>query len=369
MRRAVVVVMLGALSACVGFNIRASSECADLCDTLAECGFLPSSLGWAENGDPVAAQDNCESRCGNTPTDDPTGSKILSCLAATQAEDPAAPWCEQSDVPDDAGYHDEWEPCARIAACLDRNFESQYALGDVAITVQLMTSVDYDQHLAFPVSSWPPAPGESDSFQSCQPALCDRDICRRLECSAPDCESTATGGADTTGTGTDSGDTACSEICEPPEGILCDTALCRIGKLTISAYCDEMGIDQIIVHIYGRDRLPAVDVLQDVDAGINSDCAESTIRIDSDLYRLSPGPVMVVARIAGELVGASLKEIGYFDFPSTMGQAVDEAAATAYCIEMLGPAMTARAGENTMVVPLGDLAALKAREVVWRPCS
>lgn len=359
---------VAAVAACVGFNIRSSSECADLCDTAGKCGFLPSSLGWANDGDPAVARDDCVRRCENSPVDDPTVATILSCFDKSKTDDrPISPWCEQN-ASDDAGYWDEWEPCARFSDCLNRNIDSQFVLGDVDLTVQLMSAADYAEHLAFPASDWPPEPGSIDVQQSCQPALCAQRICQELECSLAGCDGSETSAADTS-TEASSGDVQCEEVCELPEGVICDGALCRIGALSISTYCDEMGVEQINVLVYTRQGKPASEVFQDVNSDINADCADSSIRLESDSFRLSPGPLTVVAQVTGELLGADLKAIGYFDFPNTQGVSVDDAASTSYCIEMLGPAMTVRAGESTAVVPLADLAALEAGAVVWRPCS
>lgn len=368
MKRAAMFAALGVASACVGFNIRASSQCTEVCDTLNKCGFLPSSLGWAQDGDPSAAREDCIRRCNNSSVDDPMVAKVLACFAsAEQDKFPAEPWCAQTEGIDTESSQGEWEPCPQLGRCLQRNLDSQYILGNVDLTVQLMTSDDYATHLGFPALDWPPAAEELDSLQGCLPALCDSETCRDLDCSLEDCEARETGsGEASTGAGSDAA--TCREDCELPDGIVCGTELCRVGGLSISMYCDTMQVQKITIGVYSRQRLPAIEVLQDASAGINVDCAESSLRIGSEFYWLRPGPLMVVAQIEGEQLGADLQDIGYFDFPGTAEQPVDGAAQTAYCIEMLGPAMSARAGENTAVVPLGDLAALKANEVVWRPC-
>lgn len=368
MKWGVVAVVAFAGSACVGLTIRAPDECATTCQRAADCGFLPSALGWSADGSISAALADCERRCGNSPADDAEVAQIVECFASEGTTPPR--WCVATEDEDDAEYAALWERCAAISACIAREHREEELRGDVALTVQVIEWSEYQVHLGLPLADYPQMQqGDARAIQSCQPAMCSPAVCSSLTCEVDaECiggagSGTGTGGAGS-GTGT-GGAEACSERCELPEGEICDTRLCRVGHLTISAFCEELAVHKISLRVYERDRLPVVEVFEDVDAGINAKCEVSTFEFDDD-YELSPGPIKVVAAVEGELPGATLAGVGYF----AQGEMFDPEAVVQYCIEFIGPAVTVHAGAVEAVVPVAELASLaKTGGSLWRRCA
>lgn len=367
MRRALFVGLLAAGSACVGFNIRASDDCATLCAMAANCGFLPSALGFSE-GSIAEAQADCERRCAGSRADDPTAAQIVDCFAAPTTSTPR--WCT-SEAEADAEYAALWSTCAGVSACLARSFGDDRLRGGVSLTVQMIEWTEYQQHLGLELADYPgKLQGDARAIESCQPALCSSAVCSTLECELPlTCLADSTGADAGSGgpTGTDTGMTeeACSEVCELPAGEVCDTRLCRVGHLTISTFCEDMAVEKISLQLYERDRLPAVEVFVDVEAGINAKCETSTFEFDTGTYTLLPGPIKVTAKIEGTLTGAELALLGYF----ADDEAFEPDAPTKYCVEFVGPAMTTHAGSVEVAVPVGERDALVGRKgALWRRC-
>lgn len=362
-------VALGCASACVGFNIRGPDDCARICDTAAACGFLPSVLGWSADGVVEAAHEDCLRRCANSPEDDADVATIVACFSGEGGGPPSPVWCA-SELPDDLQYKEAWEACAEVSTCLQRAFRDDELRGDVRLMVQLIGWSEYEQYLGLPLAGFPDlAGGDAAGLQSCQPALCSDQVCGSLECEIDDDCFDSDGGdeEEPTGASTDTGmfEEACSEVCELPEGELCDTRLCRVGHLTVSTFCEQLAVSKITIKVYERDRLPATEVFQDVEAGINAKCETSTFSFDPMLYELAPGPIKVVATVEGSLTGAALAEFGYFE----AGEPFEADAPTPYCIEFVGPAMTVAAGTAEVVVPLSERAGLASQKgVVWQRC-
>lgn len=363
MRRAIAAALLAGASACVGFNIRAPDDCAAICETAVACGFLPSALGWSEDGVVGEAQENCERRCASSPADDPVVAALVGCFTGESDVAAAPRWCT-SQLPDDQAYAELWSACADVSTCLRRTLRDDELRGDVALTVQMMPWSDYELHLGLAPAAFPgSASGDPNAIESCRPALCSDEVCSSLECSIDD-DCFDSEGAEAEDT--DALEEACSEVCELPDGENCDTRLCRVGHLTISTVCQQLAAQKITLKVYERDRLPAVEVFQDVEAGINPDCETSTFLFDPAMVELAPGPIKVIAAVEGRLTGAELAEIGYF----AAGEAFEPETSTAYCVEFVGPAMTVRAGKNEVAVPLGERAALAAqKDVLWRRCG
>jgi hypothetical protein len=363
MRRGLTAGLLATASACVGFTIRAPDECATTCQRAADCGFLPSALGWSADGSSSAALADCERRCANSPASDAEVAQIVACFASEETTLPR--WCVPASE-DDAEYAALWDRCAAISACISREHRDEELRGDVALTVQMIEWSEYQVHLGLALADYPASQqGDARAIQSCEPALCSPAVCSSLQCEV-DADCLAGTGSDT-GEGTGTGaDEACSERCELPDGEVCDTRLCRVGHLSISGFCEELAARKISLRVYERDRLPVVEVFVDVEAGINTRCEASTLEFKPDDYELSPGPIKVVAMVEGELAGATLAEFGYF----ADGEVFEPAAVQPYCLEFIGPAVTVRAGAVEAVVPVADLVSLtKTKGTLWRRCG
>lgn len=358
------VLLAGALvgSACAGYNIESSAECASLCATARACGFLPSALGWDEGGDPAAAEADCVRRCGNSPVSEPAVASILGCHAEA-AEAPGIGWCADEA---DAEFAD-WEPCAQIGRCLTRAEPGNQLHGEVLITVQMTSFVDYDSVFVDAADAVPDdqqgvtalypalygipgcardgvcdmtAGGDPDCAgqpcrpQSCARALCGRAACKKIQCFDEDCTILA-------------------------EDVSCDLALCRVAELSIGQTCVDLGAEQITVSIREIGRAPVVQVFHDARAEVNASCESSTLEIVGENYQIQPGPVAVTATVRGALPGQALIDAGL----RTPEEVPDPAAATSYCLEFVGPPLVLRAGDNTLVVPIAGLPELVAAGV------
>lgn len=356
MRLAVSSLVLAA-SACAGYNFGSVEECEVICATARACGFLPSALGWSGEDDLTIAEADCQRRCSNTPADDAIAADITACFEEGDAA-PGARWCE-----DETGERfTEWSPCAQIDRCFATKQPGHQFYTEAAVTVQLMTFAEYDQLIVDAeddapqgVSALYPAyagiPGcvpdgvcdpEADEDpdctdqpcrpRSCAPAMCGREYCKTLSCVGDECEAMWSNG---------------SLVAAP----ICDTALCRFGKASISDACAELGAHKIEVAIREVLRPPAVEVFMDARAAINDDCEKSSLVLESDMYKFKPGPVAVLVRVTGELPGQELIDAGLL-----AADEVDDPAALAdYCLAFTGPPVVLRSGENIVVVPIATL--------------
>lgn len=335
MRRALGAAALALASACAGFGHGDVVACEALCATAAACGFLPSALGWSEDGDVVAAEENCVLRCRHARGDDATAAAIVDCFAQT-GEGDASRWCDDASSP----YYAAWSACKAIDVCLLQAFPGDHELqGDTVVHVQLVTFTDYLQHYAGVevgalteiAALYLDRPGEG-GLTSCTPALCGAAQCAQSTCAGGECP-------------TD----------ETPE---CDARMCRIGELSIGRTCDELGARELSVFIREKGRNPVVQTFLDAKAGLNPDCAASTVVVDGGMYRLQPGPIQVGVRARGVATAASLKLLGA-PVPAELG----DADVAEFCVEFVGPPVITRAGDNEAIVPLGtpaELLALKA---------
>ncbi len=349
MRRTWTALALAAMSACVGFNIDAPLNCAELCQRAADCGFLPSMLGWDPGGDRALALASCEQRCGNSPRTDPTTATIVACL---ESEADATTWCD-----DAASEHAAaWSRCSAIQSCVADAFPENELIGDVRLSVQLLRFAEFEAYFE-PVAALY-ADREANlaaPLSSCEPALCGQEACKHLECEPAACADTDTGSC---------GD----DVCTVPADEICSPTMCRVGSLTVADLCDALGIQRITLKLYNiRGRFPVTHVFQDAVAGINANCATSVWETQTDgSYRIKPGPLQVDAEVIGELPASALAPLGLL--PD--GTPADETP-TQYCVKFLGPTMITRAGENATVVPLGDLgdlASLAAQDLLL-PCE
>lgn len=336
--RHVLLAMSLAAAACVGMNVGSVEDCAALCEQAATCGFLPSGLGFDAAGDQAQARANCEWRCGNSPTRDPTVATIAGCFA-TSDDTAEHAWCD--DESDER--HAQWAKCAAISRCLEQELAQHQVHGDAALKVQLISFTDYEERFEADIAALYPAAAETGPQQvrSCEPSLCGPTRCMELEC--------APGG------------------CEAPEDLGCDATLCSVGMLSVSGVCEDLGAREITALIRAVGGPPVLDVFVDAAAGLNTGCKASAHEVESDLFNFEPGPVQVDARVVGELPAGRLVELGLLADPGP-----DPEARLAYCLEFTGPPVLVRTGENTAVVPIGaveDLLQLIADGGALRRCS
>ncbi len=337
MRRGLGWLTLAALSACVGFNIEGPSNCATLCQRARDCGFLPSMLGWDAGGDATAAQVDCERRCGDSPATDAVVQAVVGCLE-TEA-DPGMTWC--TDTASD--HYEVWESCAAIGQCFRRKLGDSEQIGDVDLTVQLLRFSDYELHFGPIADMYAARVAEGmTGARSCEPALCGQDTCKELVCEQASC--------------TDTDGLECAdEICSVPGGEICSTTLCRVGGLTVSSVCRDLGVQRVTLVIRENASLPLTQVIVDDSAGLNSDCGAATWTQTEGNFRIKPGPMEVDAEVVAALPGDVLEPLGLLPDGAPADDTVTE-----FCVKFFGPAMITRAGLNTMVVPLGDVEGLQA---------
>lgn len=352
-------------SACAGYNFGSVAECEALCATARACGFLPSALGWSETDDLELAEADCQRRCWNTPASDPNAADITGCFDEGESA-PGARWCEDEDEERFALF----SPCAQVDRCFAKEQPGHQLYTEAAVTVQLMGFEEYDQVVVDAADDGPqgvsalyPAfagiPGcvfdgvcDADADEdpdctgqpcrprSCAPAMCGREYCKALSCVGDECEAMWSDGA-------------------PVAAPICDTALCRYGKPSISDTCAELAAQKIEVAIRELERPPAVEVFMDARAAINDDCEESSLALQSDMYKFKPGPVAVMVRVSGALPGQELVDAGLL----SADEVEDPAALVDYCVAFTGPPVVLRSGENIVVVPIAGLADVQAAGV------
>lgn len=343
-------------SACAGYDFGSVADCETLCETARGCGFLPSMLGWNAEGDLDEAEADCVRRCGNSPADDPVVAEIVRCFEEAEAA-PGLRWCEDEADPEFAA----WSPCGTIDRCLTAAEPGHQLHSDVLLTVQLLSFADYATNFVDPsdevadalqgVSALYPAldgvPGcaedgvcdEGDKGdpdcegQVCRPSSCARSLCGQEVCKTTSCIE---------------GDCAGQDEDELPP---CDTSLCRVGQLSITQVCTELGAQQISVSVREIGRVPVVQVFQDARAGTNPSCESSELVISGEMYQVKPGPVAVTAIVHGELPGQALLDLGLRE-PAEVS---DPEALLPYCVEFVGPPVVLRSGDNTVVVPIASL--------------
>jgi hypothetical protein len=326
--RHVLLAMLLAGSACVGMNVGSVEGCAELCAKAAGCGFLPSVLGYSDDGDVTRSQQNCEWRCSNSQASDPTAAAISRCFTATDPLAAELAWC--TDETDER--HADWSECTSVNRCLQEELGQHQLHGDADLTVQAVSFTDYEERFGSAIAELYPAQAgeEAQAVTSCTPSLCGAARCDKLECAADECDEAEA------------------------EDEICDSTLCSVGMLTVSMVCADLGATEITLTVKAKTRLPVVDVFVDAAADLNPGCKESTVTLDSDAFNLEPGPLQVVARVVGELPAGRLFEIGMLADPGP-----DDEALMPYCLEFIGPAVIAHTGENTAVVPIGAVDELK----------
>lgn len=294
-----------ALSACVGLRVGGDADCAAVCAKLASCGFLPSALGWSEQGDVAAALANCEARCGGSPGDDADVAEILRCV-----EDPpeaASAWCDADDS--------QWADCAAIDRCLDAAFERGDLVGRATLKVLLVPFDIYDLVFADEGGVAGLYGEMPDELRSCLPALCDPQDC------AVDDDAATT----------------------------CDDRMCGRERRPPRESCADLGALHVEVTVRADDHAP---VTQSATLGGdgNPDCAAEILFAAVD-QRIDPGPIELSARVYGLLPAATLAQLGY----AAKGEDPVE-----YCLLFRGPHLLARAGENAAVLPIGDVEELVA---------
>lgn len=337
MKRALLWLALAGVSACVGFNIRSPDNCAALCQIARDCGFLPSMLGWDPDGDTSAAEADCVRRCDGSPSESGVVQGIVDCLQ-TEAQ-PGMSWCDD----DSSLYHGAWANCAAISECLRKTFGENEEIGDVDLTVQMMRFTDYETHIGPVAEVYAARIDAGNEVLTCDPALCGQDTCKDLVCEQASC--------------TDTDGLECADmVCSIPGGDICSTALCRVGGLSITSVCSDLGVQRITLQIRERTSFPVTQVAVDVMAGLNSNCSDSTwVQDDVGSYRIKPGPVQIDAEVVGQLPGNVLEPFGLLP----PGAAADDTV-TQFCVKFLGPPMITRAGPNRLIIPLGDRSGLEA---------
>lgn len=334
MRRTLAALAIGAAAACPGFGEGDVAGCEALCATAAGCGFLPSALGWSEDGDPAAAEQSCVQRCDRARSDDATAAAIVGCLTGAEPGAGAA-WCGDAASESYAA----WSVCGVIQACFDRAFPDGHELGgEAALTVRLLTFSDYLRHYAQVEDETDVAEVAAlyrERSEEAPPASCTAALCSEERC--PRCF---------------------DDECSAAETVACDPRMCRVGALSIAQTCKSLGTRQISLVVRERGRTPAVQSVQDEEAGINQGCGTSIFALDRETFQLRPGPIEVVARVRSEATVATLKQLGA---PAPAGASDTDVAS--FCFEFVGPPVIARAGGNEALVPIGaldELLALKA---------
>jgi hypothetical protein len=290
-----------ALSACVGLRVGGDTDCEAVCAKLSSCGFLPSALGWSEQGDVAAAAANCERRCGGSPADDTAVAEILRCVDEPSAD--AAAWCDADGS--------QWETCAAIDRCFDEKFKRGDLVGRATLTVQL---VPFDTHdLVFAEEGGVAGLyGEhSSEIRSCLPALCDAQGC------------------------TEDADEATSA---------CDTRLCGRERRPPRESCRDLGALHIEVTVRA-DAHPPVTQSAKIGSDEAPDCAAEIVFEAVD-QRIDPGPVELSARVYGLLPPAELELLGY---PPLLADPAE------YCLLFSGPRLLVHAGSNVAALPIGDV--------------
>lgn len=320
------VALAGGGAACVGLTVSDADGCAEACARAAECGFLPSALGFSADDSPALAVADCERRCGNSPRSDATAQAILTCL---QGQESTGSWCADPG----SDLHALGQTCAGAVDCFDDIAREHELLGRASLSVAMVSFAVFEAEFSG---------GSGEEPLSIADIYAERAVsagavtsCRRALCSRSDCDLTA-------------------------EERQCDDRTCRRPLPSSPWVCDDLGIEQLVLQARQPGAMPVRRVLFDADDGTQSKCGASLSgELRAEDYDLSPGPVELAVQISGALPAATLATIGY---PDAAALAADEPAASMrYCLTFSGPSMLLRAGGNAAVVPVDDLEEWVAR--------
>ncbi|MGB1013044.1 MAG: hypothetical protein ACPG4T_02835 [Nannocystaceae bacterium] len=309
-------------------EILTTSECTTACAFADRCGFLPSSLGWNDEGDTFAARKNCEIRCTQTRREDPVSTALLTCLSE-DVETNTQVWCDKED--------ELYFTCGHASRCLEdaaKIFDVGQAIGEAEVLFSLLPQDAYDHYFGLTHGFTVDLQIEmAQKSETCETALC----------SDAQCEDAASG-----------------------EGVFCDSTLCNISIFSTQQECERLGVLEVEV---GLMRIPDCEcnVTQDsCDPALTNaesttsgtgnctcdpDCPESDsfipspevlgserlsndsettslcaqaidIPIPSNIHRIAPGPALPYIRVRGELPLQDLLDIGFNPNPDetdTMG--------------------------------------------------
>lgn len=303
------------LGACAGMFLEPPSDCAALCQLAHDCGFLPSALGHGDT--PARALADCERLCAGSPADTAGARVLADCLRVTGETG----WCDDPES-DDYGLGMQ---CSGAADCLDRAFPAGNVRGAVDLDVTIVTFDDFTATYGDAALAALYADADADAdvavelmapFAACTPALCSMSSC---------------GGQD--------------DAANP-----CDPSFCGKGMFQVGKTCEDLGATTVDV-LAMQFKVPvASKVLLENSEGAS--CKTASAVFDA-AYNLQPGPVRTYARVAGTLPAGELRRIDYPDLPD------DDAAAVDYCLRFTGMSVQARAGDNLVLVPVGDVEAIE----------
>lgn len=320
-------------AACSGLNVGDASGCAEACARAATCGFLPSALGWSEDEDLAVATEDCTRRCGNSPRSDATVSALLTCLGGEQT---STSWCADAE----SDLYDQWEVCAGISECFVALAEDDHGLvGLSGLSVSLISFTDYDSDFA--VEGTVPD-GELTTIAALYTSSNDLDAavtsCTAALCSPALC--------------------AASEVDRP-----CDDTLCRKSTPAATQVCNSMGIERMLLLARQPGKMQVRLTMFDEQAENATNCSmATTAELSPADYGLVPGPVMLGMQVTGTLAAVELAKIGYEGAAeiAAMDPEADPPLAMRYCLQFSGPSVLLRAGSNSAVLPVGDIAELIA---------
>ncbi len=292
-----------------------SAECVEACAYADRCGFLPSALGWNEEGDTYLARLNCESRCQQTRRGSDISTAILTCLSEEVGAQ-SREWC------DDEGS--DFHRCGYASKCLELasdTYDVKNAIGEAEILFTLLPQDVYDFYFTMDgfKSTVELQLEDPPSGITCEPALCS--------------------------------DEQCAITANNEGSIFCDPRLCTVSVFSTQQECNRLGVTELEVGVMRYPFCTCDDTINDgrsdqcdlvkgescpCDPGCDptfepeltvigsqhlgevdndqqttSICTlASDIPIPDDIHRIDPGPAIPYIRIRGELTLEDLLAIG-----------------------------------------------------------
>ncbi len=289
-----------------------SSECTEACAFADLCGFLPSALGWDEDGDTFKARLNCEERCAQTWRTDEITVELLKCLNPDIDPLPRK-WCGDEES--------QFYRCGFASQCIEQvqKVDVRNAIGEAEVLFTLLPQDVYDHYFSHEgfLSTFDLLESASPVEETCDPALCSDD--------------------------------QCATVANGDGSVFCDTRLCTVSVFSSEQECERLGVTEVEIGVQrypfctcnktfqcdqttddttnelvdcpcDRDCDPSFtptatvlgsEHLDEDGADARSLCADVVdIRIPSDVHRIEPGPVIPYIRVRGELSYGDLIDLG-----------------------------------------------------------
>lgn len=302
-------VMSAGLGACAGLVVEPPEQCAEACELAAQCGFLPSTLGFGATT--ALAQADCLRLCDQSPADREGVAAVVECLTTTGDKG----WCGESE----SDRQELGMRCAAAVTCLDSVEPDAAVFGPVSLAVTVVTFDEFA--VEFGVDELLALYGDPSARPRCAPALCDQTACQAVK-------------------NTDEVDLAA-----------CDPRMCGKDSFQFGKLCEKLAASAIEVMAGQGESYAASQVL--FDAASSDACKISTAVFEAEEYSLRPGPVRTTVRVAGVLAKSELMRIGHEVPPEAEDDELIE-----YCLRFPGMNVLARSGMNRLVVPVGDVDAI-----------